>query len=54
MSYRRKKTRREKEDMSREVIRHGSGSDDVEHRYTKNFKISSKGDKKGVLSRIVI
>lgn len=54
MSYRRKKTRLEKEGMSEEVLRHGCGSDDVGHRYTKNFKTSSKGDEKGVLRRIVI
>lgn len=54
MSYRRKKTSLEKEDMSGEVIKNGSGSDDVGHKYTKNFKISSRGDEKGVLSGIVI
>lgn len=32
VSYRRKKTRLEKEDMSEEVLRHGCGSYDVGHR----------------------
>lgn len=42
MSYRRKKTRLEKKDRSEDAIRHGHGSDDVGHSYTKNFGISSK------------
>lgn len=48
MSYRRKKTRLEKEDLSEDVIRHSNGSDDVGHSHTKNFGISSKA----VLSRL--